>query len=288
MPNDPEIQLTLDLPDPEVRTIGGEPLIPRDREFSKYIVYVDESGDHGMLSIDDSYPVFVLAFCIFHKDHYGEKVVPALEAFKFKFFGHDQVVLHEQEIRKERGAFRIFPNREAKITFLQELTDIVKSSNFILASCVIDKKRLAGHPDSGRNPYHLALGHCVTSLYDFLKEKGQENRLTHVVVEQRGKKEDRDLELEFRRICDGNNARGISFPFEILFADKKAMSSGLQLADLVARPVGLHVLRPGQKNLAFEVLKDKFFCEGGRKRVGEGYDGWGLKVFPPNKSEGPR
>lgn len=68
--------------------------------FGKYIVYVDESGDHGMQSLDVQYPVFVLAFCVFHKRHYSERVVPALETFKFKHFGHDQIVLHEQEIRK--------------------------------------------------------------------------------------------------------------------------------------------------------------------------------------------
>ncbi len=35
--------------------------------FSKYIVYVDESGDHGLQNIDANYPYFVLAFCVFHK-----------------------------------------------------------------------------------------------------------------------------------------------------------------------------------------------------------------------------
>jgi hypothetical protein len=109
-----------------------------------------------------------------------------------------------------------------------------------------------------------------------------------VVVEQRGAKEDRELELEFRRFCSGNNPRGLVMPFEILFSDKKAMSSGLQLADLVARPIGLHVLRPEQPNRAFEVLKEKVYCEGGRANAGEGFDGYGLKIFPPEKSEGPR
>jgi hypothetical protein len=76
--------------------------------FSKYIVYVDESGDHGLETIDPQYPVFVLAFCIFHKRHYSEQVVSALEKFKFNHFGHDQIVLHEHEIRKEKGQFNIF------------------------------------------------------------------------------------------------------------------------------------------------------------------------------------
>ena len=258
------------------------------RNFGKYIVYVDESGDHSLSSIDANYPIFVLAFCIFHKHHYGEKVVPALEAFKFKHFGHDQVVLHEHEIRKEKGAFRIFPNREAKKQFLNDLTEIVQASNFILASCVIDKHRLVSQTATEDNPYHIALLHCMMSLYDFLIEKGEETKLTHVVVEQRGNKEDKELELEFRRICDGNNPLGLQLPFEILFSDKKAMSSGLQLADLVARPVGLHILRPEQQNRSFDALKDKFFCDGGRDGVGDGFNGWGLKVVPPQKSEGPR
>ena len=259
-----------------------------DRRFGKYIVYVDESGDHGMSSIDPSYPIFVLAFCIFHKGHYAENVVPALESFKFKHFGHDQVVLHENEIRKEKGAFRIFPNRGAKNEFLNDLTRIVAESKFILASCVIEKHRLQQVAETFDNPYHMALMHCMLSLYDFLLEKKEHQKLTHVVVERRGAREDKELELEFRRICSGSNPQGVQLPFEILFADKKAMSSGLQLADLVARPMGLQVLRPEQPNRAFDVLKNKFFCEGGRPQAGQGYDGWGLKIVPAKKSEGSR
>ena len=41
--------------------------------FSDYVVYVDESGDHSLASIDPDYPVFVLALCVFHKRHYSEK-----------------------------------------------------------------------------------------------------------------------------------------------------------------------------------------------------------------------
>ena len=97
-----------------------------------------------------------------------------------------------------------------------------------------------------------------------------------------------DLELEFRRICDGENKFGAPLPFEIVFADKKANSSGLQLADLVARPIGMSVLRPDRENRAFEMLTRKFYCDGGRENVGTGYENWGLKIFPPQISEKPR
>jgi len=260
---------------------------PPMARFSDFVVYVDESGDHGMLTVDPNYPVFVLAFCVFHKRHYCEKVVPSLQKFKFNYFGHDHVVLHEHEIRKEKGVFR-FQNRQLKKEFLDRLTEIIEFSNFILISCVIEKSRLRDKQEQQSNPYHLALGFCLETLHEFLHEKNQDEALTHVVVECRGKKEDNDLELEFRRICDGANRLNRRLPFEIVFADKKTNSSGLQLADLVARPVGLSVLRPGQENRAFDVLKRKFFCSGGRDNVGIGFENWGLKIYPIPESEKPR
>ncbi|MDV6320747.1 DUF3800 domain-containing protein, partial [Chromohalobacter sp. HP20-39] len=155
------------------------------------------------------------------------------------------MVLHEHEIRKEKGVFK-FTNRQHKHRFLSELTDIIEVSNFILISCVIDKMKLRNQGNTDGNPYHLALGFCLETLHELMQEKNQDGALTHVIVECRGKKEDNELELEFRRICDGANRLGISLPFDIVFADKKVDSPGLQLADLVARPVGMHVLRPDQ------------------------------------------
>lgn len=67
-----------DSEDSAAKSAAAQPQTPPTSKFSDYIVYVDESGDHGMQTIDANYPVFVLAFCVFHKRHYSEKVVPAL------------------------------------------------------------------------------------------------------------------------------------------------------------------------------------------------------------------
>lgn len=261
-------------------TAQADLAVPPVGKFSNYVVYVDESGDHGMQTLDENYPVFVLAFCIFHKRYYCETVVPALEKFKFNHFGHDLIVLHENEIRKEKGNFNFFQSRAHKHAFLNELTSIIDASNFILISCVIDKTELKNKVGQETNPYHLALGFCLETLYEFLQEKNQDDATTHVVVECRGKKEDNELELEFRRTCDGENRLNIPLPFNIIFADKKVNSTGLQLADLVARPIGMRFLRPEQENRAFDVLKKKFYCDGGREKVGEGFENWGLKIYP--------
>ena len=57
------------------------------RKFSDYIVYVDESGDHGLNSINPQYPVFSLVFCVISKIDYANQVVPAVQEFKFRYWG---------------------------------------------------------------------------------------------------------------------------------------------------------------------------------------------------------
>ncbi len=258
-----------------------------ERRFSDYVVYVDESGDHSLASIDASYPVFVLALCVIHKRHYSERIIPAVEKLKFNYFGHDSVVLHETDIRKQKGDFAFLSHRPRRDEFMAWLSDIMRQSNFILIACVVDKARLSRSEGADSNAYHIALDICLQRLQDFLTEKGQEKLQTHVVVECRGKKEDRELELEFRRICDGNGSQARELPFNVVFADKKTNLAGLQLADLVARPVGLSYIRAGQPNQAFDLLTRKFFCGGGRTNVGVGYENVGLVVHPPQKAKSP-
>ncbi|MDD2830498.1 MAG: DUF3800 domain-containing protein [Sulfuricurvum sp.] len=240
--------------------------------FSNYIVYVDESGDHSLTSINKDFPIFVLAFCIFDKEKYSQSAVLKLKDFKFKHFGHDMVVLHENEIRRDKGWFKILNSKEKKEAFIDELTQIIYEEDFTIIATVIQKDKLFSHTNS---PYDIALKYCMERTYRFLESKNEHTKMTHIIVEQRGKNEDEELELEFRRVCDGYNFKNIRFPFEIILANKMSNSAGLQLADLVARPIGLSVLKPEQTNRAFEVLKDKFHkSDSGR------VEGVGLKVYP--------
>lgn len=243
--------------------------------FSEHIVFVDESGDHGLKSIDPNYPMFVLAFCIFRKTEYATTLVSDLKHFKFKHFGHDQVILHETDIRKDRGDFSILKTREKKEAFLTELSDIVEATSFTFIATAIQKEALLARYANPDNPYHVALGFGLERVYFYLRGIGEAGMKNHIVVEKRGKQEDAGLELEFRRVCDGNNYMRKSFPFEIVFADKKSNSAGLQMADLIARPVGMKLLRPGQPNRAYDIIERKFY-RNGRGQI----NGWGLKCFP--------
>ncbi|OIO58306.1 MAG: DUF3800 domain-containing protein [Alphaproteobacteria bacterium CG_4_10_14_0_2_um_filter_63_37] len=251
-------------------TTRGEP----GQKHSDFIVYVDESGDHSLESIDPEYPVFVLSFCIFRKEGYAEQVTPAIRLLKFATFGHDMVVLHESDIRRKRGAFSRL-SKGPREAFLSQLTQLIEATEFQLVAVVIDKKRLKGRYTQPAHPYHLALEFGLERIYRLLKGRGQDDALTFLVCEARGAKEDAELELEFRRIRDGDNYFARRLPFDLIVADKKTNSEGLQLADLTARPIGLSVLRPDQENRAMTVLRKKFYRNGFGK-----IEGMGLKVFP--------
>lgn len=159
--------------------------------FSDYIVFVDESGDHGMDSIDDGYPLFVLSCCLISKRDYMTTVVPAMQQLKFATFGHDAVILHEREIRKDTGPFAILRDRTTKHAFIQALTDVLERTPMTVFSAVIDKRQLVEHRRRNESPYELSLRFCLERIFYSLRRLGQSNDdegplLTHVLCESRG------------------------------------------------------------------------------------------------------
>ncbi len=227
------------------------------KPFSNYVFYVDESGDHSLVKFNPEFPAFVLTFCIFRKDEYINQIVPALQRIKFKHFGHDMVVFHEREIRKASGPFTFLTDTSKRQEFMADLDGWVNQSPFTIIAVVIRKADFAKKHASGRNPYHFAMRLGLEQAEKHLRTLEPELGTTHVIFEARGKREDDELELEFRRVCDGENYRNDFLPFQIVFAPKPINSSGLQLADLTARPVGRYILNPTQKNRAFAIIEKK-------------------------------
>lgn len=232
--------------------------------FSDYIVYVDESGDHSLTSIDPQFPAFALSFCVVAKDDYVSSVVPAVQAFKFKYWGHDGVVLHEHEIRKSKNDFTfLLTDKALRERFYNDLNQIMVDAPITIIASVIDKQKLTKKYPDPWNPYEIALHFCLERLSVFLRSKKQEGKRIHVVFECRGKAEDKELELAFRRIVAGDNNWGwrkhdfSKFEFVPQFAKKSVNSTGLQLADLTARPIAIKVIRPNQANRTHDVIMTK-------------------------------
>jgi hypothetical protein len=228
--------------------------------FGDCLVFVDESGDHSLTSIDPQYSVFVLAFAIIRKTDYVMQVCRDLQQFKMKHWGHDEVVLHEHDIRKPRDAFALLLNKNRREAFLSGLNEIMAGLPATLVAVVIDKPAFAArHPVADTvGVYDFAMERGLLAVYQFLSSQGQSHVHTPIIVECRGRKEDKELELTFRRFCDVTPTQSTPLPFDLVMVPKTSNSAGLQLADLIARPIGLHHLRPQQPNRAFDILKTKF------------------------------
>jgi Protein of unknown function (DUF3800) len=232
--------------------------------FCNYIIYADESGSPVLAADREDFPVFVLVFMIVRKEHYIQSLVPAVQALKFRYVGHDQLILHERDIRRQSGQFAFLQvDRKLRETFVSELTEIVQAADIEIVCAIIDKAKLGQRYSNPWSPYDLALTFCMEKAGTVLQKKGQGGSIVNVVFEARGANEDRHLELEFRRIADGNPKIGkathgvAQCEWRPLFVDKRANSTGLQIADLAARPLGLGHLRPDQPNRATDILRSK-------------------------------
>jgi hypothetical protein len=233
-------------------------------DFSDYIVFVDESGDHGLAEFSPDFPIFVLAVALIHKRAYVQEIVPSLQQMKMDFFGHDQVIFHERDIRRQLPPFG-FLRQDANLRahFLERLNEVMRAAEVELFCSVIRKEQHKARYADPWNPYEIALLFCLEQLRGRLIGLGQRGRRVDVIFESRGRTEDCALELEFRRIVTNQRRWGwrqVDFScceWVPHFIPKTSNSTGLQIADLAARPVGLQVLRPGQPNRAYDVVGPK-------------------------------
>lgn len=242
--------------------------------FNKYLIFADESGDHLLKPNDHDFPLFVLAFCVIERDHYAQFIAPKLLELKLKYLQNPHVILHEREIRKAQDDFSFLTNKEIREQFFEDLNDFMQQAEFKVIASVIHKERLQKKYKTPYSPYDLGTQYGLERLKIFLKEEKQHLEAT-VTFESRGKKEDRDLEHSFLKITDNPHYRTHSGKFfDLQIVPKISNNCGLQLADLIARPIGRHILKPEQPNKAYDIIKNKFFNLDGV------IDGYGLKVFP--------
>jgi hypothetical protein len=247
------------------------------------LVFVDESGDHNLKGGGDpNYPLFVLVAVLIDGDEYV-KIDQKFEQIKLKFFGNKSIVFHEREIRKAEGDFRILQNPDTRSEFLQDLNRTIEDSKFKIIASVIDKRSLLKkYPYQPKNPYDISLQFILERIGFEVQSRRSASEVP-IRAESRGKKEDRELREEFDRICSGNSTLSpnshlppqIFSTMRLYFHKKEENIVGIQLADLIARPIGISYLRPNQQNRAYESILRKFRTSSAGK-IG----GYGLKIFP--------
>ena len=98
-----------------------------------------------------------------------------------------------------------------------------------------------------------------------------------IIIEKRGRKEDKQLESHFQRILGKGTGKLSSLEIKefnptFKFKNKKENINCLQLADLIAYPIARFIIDPTKANLAYDILEPKIY------RNNEGIVG--LKIYP--------
>ena len=246
-------------------------------EIKKYYLFIDESGDHGLVTLDPDFPVFLLCGLIMSEENY-EQARQAINVLKRKFWKNKEVILHSRDIRKCNKEFQILFNDEIKQQFYLDLNTIIRDSKYrILASAINKAKYIKTYGKLSNDVYELALSFIIERAIFCLDEVVNTEKQLEIIIEKRGKKEDKKLEEHFQRLL----SRGTGFVsserlkevrIKIVFKDKKENSNGLQLTDLVAYPLARYVIEPNRANPAFDILSPKIYSKNGRR--------YGLKRFP--------
>ena len=251
----------------------------------EYFLFLDECGSHPVNSPSDRFPVFCLCGIIVDVDRY-RTVDRQWKMWKARWLGSARELVHEPEVRRRSNKFH-----NSDMSKEQELIDSlateIESIDFTCIAAVIDKRQFAVmHPEGfvddflPSSGYLMCIDFVIERFVHFLHHVGNDARGL-VIAESRGAREDAEVHSEFIRLqLDGTQWQSESWfrhqlrPY-IEFQKKHRNSSGLQLADLCARPIAEKVLNTAANPERWDAIKTKLY-DGTLDRPAS----YGLKVYP--------
>lgn len=243
---------------------------------SQFIAFVDECGDHTLTNMDRDFPIFVLSIVIIERKDYIEKIIPDFGKFKLSYWNHEGINLHSRDIRRAIGPFSLLQNSERRTIFFEHLNSLMENLPYTLfLGCIKKQQHIDRYGTRAKNPYDLALTFCLERIVHFMDYNNEEGM--PFIFEQRGKREDNDLEIVFDQVTTSGTYQQPASQFNskswsLVFRSKRDNILGLQISDLCAHPASRYVLDPSQPNRAFEIIEKHVYRRG---------SSWtGMKIFP--------
>src|SRR3989344_9172600 len=149
----------------------------------KYHLFIDESGDPSLSSINVDFPVFTLLGCLFEDSAYQETCLKIIE-LKREFFGSEHAILHSRDIRKCEGVFVKLFDLKVKEDFYKKLNAILEDGKYIVISVGINKKEfIEKYGKIADDPYELSLSFLLERAV-METDKFAGNTL-HIIIESR-------------------------------------------------------------------------------------------------------
>lgn len=101
-------------------------------------MFIDESGDHGLVNIDMDFPAFLLCGVIISADNYYS-INDEFNEVKRKYWGDKEVIFHSADIRKCRREFQLLFDLDLKGNFYADLNRIMAGDNYTIIATAVDK-----------------------------------------------------------------------------------------------------------------------------------------------------
>ena len=102
-------------------------------------LYIDESGDHNLVSINRNYPVFVLGGVLVDQEYHDRVIAPELDQFKIGIFGNSANALHLYEAKNRLGLYSMLNDPATRRRFWDGLGSLMQGWDYEVLACLIDK-----------------------------------------------------------------------------------------------------------------------------------------------------
>jgi hypothetical protein len=246
-----------------------------------YFLFLDESGHHGLKTLDQQFPVLVITGVLIKKYYYENAFTSQLNRIKKKFFKTTDVIFHSRDIRKWQKEFTSLGDPSLRQDFYDEFNDFLVRANILIISSVIRKDEyIELHGPQASSPYNIALNFILERAIYFAQKEAVST--IEIIAESRGKKEDNDLQSQFQ-ITVNHGTKYVKpedfkryYSKPLSFIRKAENNLGTQIADMLAYPIAQKIAFPERINLAFAILEKKFY----RSFEKDDYLGYGLKIYP--------
>lgn len=266
--------------------------VPR---YIDYIISIDESGNSSLdpvvrakrvgSAVADSEKHFTITACSIATSDF-ERCRDMVMSIKNKYWEDalydyagtvKRVCFHSREIRGKKEAFS--PSTIDYDGFIADLSQLISDAPIRLYASHIDKESHVSKYAYPALPYDL----CMTFVLERIMYDIPNDKTCIIMIEARGKKEDRALLEYIKNLVDKGSSYNSSSIFKrikgVFFnpkwcekADSLKSYWPLELADLCAYPIQKFFVY-GTRDRAFETLLPKISCY-------PNYYGKGLKSFP--------
>lgn len=229
------------------------------------LVFIDETGDHNLTKIDVEYPIFALGALLIDEEEYT-KLDQVVKNLKARFFSDDGTfILHSSELKrpthkKTNPRNKIMTDPVVRAAFYQSFEDeVMKTINFKLIICLIQKEYLAKNYHYPADPYHFSFENLLNRI---IRHGGESNT---IYSEKRGSVLDAELEAEYEK----RKKLGIHFfPAETVskrtsleLIDKKLNVNGLQVIDLIMGCYAKQYLGKKHKMVGNDITPETVFSK---------------------------